>query len=83
MPTLTEQLRAAIESAGISRYELSKQTGVSEPSLSKFVLGHRGISNKAMDAVGEYLGLSITPRRSAKKKRAARPVETRRRRKES
>ena len=51
MATLTEQLREAIEAAGVTRYEISKQTGVSQSALSKFVLGQRGLSNKAMDAV--------------------------------
>ena len=69
MTTLTEQLREAIETADVTRYEISKQTGVSQPTLSKFVLGQRGLSNKAMDAVGEYLGLSICKKRQPRKKK--------------
>lgn len=64
MKTLSEQLREAIVSSGVSRYTISKQTGVSQAALSKFVLGHRGISMKAMDAVGVFLGLSITRKRA-------------------
>jgi len=60
MKPLSAQLREAIVKSGVSRYEISKQTGVSQAALSKFVLGHRGISVKAMDAVGLFLGLSIT-----------------------
>ena len=60
MKTLSQQLREAILESGVSRYEISKQTGVSQAALSKFVLGRRGISVKAMDAVGEFLGLAIT-----------------------
>ncbi len=63
MKTLSEQLRNAIVKSGVSRYEISKRTGVSQAALSKFVLGHRGISVKAMDAVGLFLGLSITPKK--------------------
>jgi predicted transcriptional regulator len=62
MKTLSEQLRLAIIKSGVSRYEIAKQTGVSQAALSRFVLGHRGISVKAMDAVGLFLGLSITPK---------------------
>lgn len=69
MATLTEQLREAIETAGVTRYEIAKQTGVSQAALSKFVLGQRGLSNKAMDAVGEYLGLSICKKRQLRKKK--------------
>jgi len=68
MATLTEQLREAIEAAGVSRYRISKETGVSAAALSKFVLGQRGLSNKAMDAVGEYLGLAICKQRKPRKK---------------
>jgi len=63
MKTLSEQLREAILKSGVSRYAISKQTGVSQAALSKFILGHRGISVKAMDAVGLFLGLSITRKR--------------------
>jgi predicted transcriptional regulator len=65
MQTLSEQLREAIIRSGVSRYEISKQTGVSQAALSKFILGHRGISVKAMDAVGLFLGLSITTRKKS------------------
>ncbi len=70
MKTISEQLREAILSSGVSRYEISKQTGVSQAALSKFILGHRGISTKAMDAVGIFLGLTIISR---PKPRAAKP----------
>jgi len=71
MKTLSEQLREAILNSGVSRYEISKQTGVSQAALSKFILGHRGISTKAMDTVGVFLGLAITsrPKRSSKPKK--------------
>ena len=68
MKKLSEQLREAILSAGVSRYEISKATGVGQPTLSKFVLGQRpGLSFDAMDAIGLYLGLAIV--RPTKKKR--------------
>lgn len=69
MKRLSEQLRDAIVKADVSRYQISKETGVDQTALSKFVLGQRGISVQAMDAVGLFLGLSITnrPRRPAKK----------------
>jgi hypothetical protein len=61
--------------ADVTRYEISKETGVDQTALSKFVLGRRGISVEAMDAVGLYLGLNITtsrrPRRRQAKKKGA------------
>ena len=70
MKKLSEQLREAIVKADVTRYAISKATGVSQAALSKFVLGQRGISVEAMDAVGLYLELSITsrPKRSTTKK---------------
>jgi len=59
MKKLSDQLREAIDKAGVSRYEIAKQTGVSETTLCRFVSGERGISVDAMDAIGQYLGLSI------------------------
>ena len=56
------QLIAAIVNADVSRYEISKATGVSQAALSHFVNRRRGVSVEAMDAVGLYLGLSITKR---------------------
>jgi transcriptional regulator with XRE-family HTH domain len=68
MPKLSEQLRAAIEKADVSRYEISKATGVSQSTLSKFVLGTRpGISFDALDRIGEYLGLVIVKKQPQKK----------------
>jgi transcriptional regulator with XRE-family HTH domain len=68
MKPLSEQLRAAIKKAGITRYELSKITGVSQSTLSKFVLGQRpGLSFDAMDQIGEYLGLVIVKKQPKKK----------------
>jgi len=69
MSKLSEQLRDAIEKAGVSRYEISQATGVSQSTLSKFVLGTRpGLSFDAMDRVGEYLGLVIVKKQPKKKR---------------
>jgi transcriptional regulator with XRE-family HTH domain len=69
MSKLSEQLRAAIEKADVSRYEISKATGVSQSTLSKFVLGTRpGLSFDAMDRVGEYLGLVLVKKQPNKKR---------------
>jgi transcriptional regulator with XRE-family HTH domain len=71
MKPLSEQLRDAIEKAGVTRYEISKATGVSESTLSKFVLRQRpGLSFDALDRVGKYLGLVIVTK--PKKKGASR-----------
>jgi transcriptional regulator with XRE-family HTH domain len=56
---LTDQLRQAIDDSGLTRYRISKDTGISEPTLSQFYNGHRGLSMEAMNALGECLQLTI------------------------
>lgn len=70
MKALSDQLRRAIATSGISRYEIAKATGVSQSTLSKFMLCHRGISIEAMDAVGRFLGLRLS---ATAKKRTPKP----------
>jgi len=69
MKPLSDQLRDAIEKADVSRYELAKATGVSQSTLSKFVLKQRpGLSFDSMDRIGQYLGLVIVKKHSKKKR---------------
>jgi transcriptional regulator with XRE-family HTH domain len=69
--TLSEQFRQAIAASGITRYEIAKATGVSQSTLSKFMLRQRGISVEAMDAVGLLLGLRLS---ATNKKRTQKPT---------
>jgi transcriptional regulator with XRE-family HTH domain len=56
---LSEQIRRCIVESGITRYRISKETGVSQGTLSQFVNGRRGLSVEAMDLIGVFLGLSV------------------------
>ncbi len=57
---LTDQLRQAIDDCGLTRYRIAQETGINEAALSKFYLGQRGLSMKALNALGEFLQLTIT-----------------------
>lgn len=57
--TLTDQLRQAIDECGLTRYAIAKRTGIDESALAKFYHGRRGLSMKALDALGECLQLTI------------------------
>ena len=57
---LGDQIRQAIDDSGLTRYRISKETGISETALALFYNGHRGLSSKAMNALGEFLQLKIT-----------------------
>lgn len=57
--TITEQLRAAIAAAGVTRYRIAKETGLSESALSRFVKGTRGMDLNSVDKLATYLGLEL------------------------
>jgi transcriptional regulator with XRE-family HTH domain len=61
----TDQLKRAIRESGMSRYALSKATGVDQGTLSKFLSGQRSISLDSVDKLVDVLGLTLT----AQKKR--------------
>jgi|TARA_Y100000758_G_C15744552_1_gene309704 transcriptional regulator with XRE-family HTH domain len=65
---LSDQIREAIQNAGVSRYRISKATGITEAALSRFLHGKSGISLDTLDILGEYLGLDITTRKTPKRK---------------
>jgi hypothetical protein len=67
---LSEQLRAAIMNAPISRYAISRQTEIPEAVLSRFVHGKSGLSVESIDKIGELLGLSLAASRPAKGRKA-------------
>jgi len=65
---LTDQLRQAIDDSALTRYQISKETGIDESALAKFYNGRRGLSMEAMDALGECLQLTIRLGRKPTKK---------------
>ena len=58
-----DQLRDIIRKCGRSRYEISKATGIDQATLSKFMLGERGLSMKVLNALAEYLKLTVVQKR--------------------
>jgi ribosome-binding protein aMBF1 (putative translation factor) len=56
---VSEQLRKAIEGAGVSRYQLSKETGISESVLSRFVAGKTSLTIDNADKLCERLQLQL------------------------
>jgi hypothetical protein len=66
--TIIDQIRQAVLDAGMTRYEISKQTGIDKASLSRFVHGERGLSDEAINLIGELLDLEIVVRKKRKGK---------------
>ena len=58
-----DQLRDIIRNCGQSRYEIAKATGLDQATLSKFMLGERGLSMKVLNALAEYLKLTVVQKR--------------------
>ena len=66
MEKFSEQLRRAILDCEVSRYAISRKTGVAESVLSRFVRGEQGLSSGSIDSLMEFLGLEVRPRRRRK-----------------
>ncbi len=54
---LSEQLRGIIEDGPVTRYRISKETGVDASPLCRFVQGKGDVSLTTLDKIGELLGL--------------------------
>ena len=64
---LTDQLRKAIDAGDKTRYQIAKETGIDEATLSRFIRGKGGLSMEGLDAIGECLGLRIVTDKPQKK----------------
>jgi hypothetical protein len=66
MEKFSDVLRRAIEDSGMTRYAISRRTGIAESILSRFVRRERGLSTDSVDALMDFLGLEARPRRKRK-----------------
>jgi transcriptional regulator with XRE-family HTH domain len=57
-----DQLRSAIEHCGKSRYQISKETGIGQEVLSRFMAGKKGLSMDSIERLFENLGLTVSKR---------------------
>jgi len=68
--TFTDQLRQIVETCGMTRYQLSKESGIDETTLCRFVHGERCLSERNLDKLGGCLSLRVVadkPKSKAKK----------------
>ena len=56
---LSDQIRRAIDESSLMRYQIAKETGIDESALAQFYNGHRGLSMESLNALGEFLQLTI------------------------
>ena len=64
---LTDQIRQAIDTCGLTRYRIAQDTGIDESTLAKFYHGTRGLSLDNLDRLSAYLKLRIVMDRKTKK----------------
>lgn len=57
--TLSEQLRAFIEAGPMTRYAISKETGIDQGQLHRFVNGTGRLGQDTIDALGRVLRLRL------------------------
>ena len=59
LPALSQQIVEAIETSGISNYELSKRTGVDRSRIHHAVKGTGWLSRESVDAIAKELRLKV------------------------
>lgn len=67
MSPILDDLRSAIESSAKTRYQIAKETGVSESQLAQFMAGRKGLGFDALERVADSLGLEVALRRKRRR----------------
>ncbi len=62
MAGLLDKMRKVIETSGQSRHRISKETGIAESSLSRFVNGKAVLTVETVERLADYFGLEIVLR---------------------
>ncbi len=72
MAPIYDDIRKAIEASEMSRYRMSKETGISESQLSLFMSRERGLSVDKLELLAACMGLEVTVRPIKPQRRKAR-----------
>ncbi len=65
---LSDQIRRAVAASGLTRYRISKITGIDQAVLSRFMAGKVGLSMSALDRLADALELDVVARKQRKTK---------------
>ena len=55
----SEQIKDAIERSGLTRYRISKLSGISAAVLSRFVNGKTGLNLSNLDRLADVIGIRV------------------------
>ena len=64
--TMSGSIRQVLVDSEYSLNAIAGETGVSQPQLSRFVNGDRGLSVGSLDILCDFLGLELRPTDNAK-----------------
>ena len=67
---LSDQIRRAVDDCGQTRYRISKETGIDQSTLSRFMSGERGLPMRTLDKLADYLDLNITVGKGRKSRKS-------------
>ena len=56
---LSDQLRAAVDSSGMSRLAIGRGIGLDRAAMSRFMNGKAGLSLETIDRLAAFLGLRL------------------------
>lgn len=56
---ISDQLRRILRESDVSRYAISKATGIDQAVLSRFLAGTQGLSLETIDAIGHVLNIRL------------------------
>lgn len=66
--SIAEQLRDYIINSGISRYEISRQTGVAQSVLARFLSGETSLSLSNIEKLAAYFELELKPKKRIRRR---------------
>ena len=67
---LSDQIRRAVDDCGQTRYRISKETGIDQSTLSRFMSGERGLPMNTLDKLADDLDLNITVGKGRKSRKS-------------
>lgn len=69
MSKICDELKQAIERDPRSRYRLSKETGIEQSQLSRFVNGKRSLTIESIEILAKALGFELIMQKKTKKRK--------------
>ena len=67
MKPFSEQLRDAVRQSEKTQYQVAKETGILQSTLSRFVRGHCGLGMVAIDKLCVCIGARLTTKSTRKR----------------